>query len=70
MICKYCKDEIHTVLNIQSGTAAWVLDSNGEYKQHSDAFFDPDDEQNDFCCPVCLKVLFLAEEGAIKALKE
>ena len=38
MICKYCKNEIHTVLNIQSGTA-WVLDSNGEYRQHSDAFF-------------------------------
>jgi len=33
-------------------------------------FFDTDDEQNDFCCPVCLKVLFLTEEDAIKALKE
>jgi len=67
MVCKHCGEEIVKVVNIQSGTAEWDLDSEGNYDQKI-PFFQPDWEQDDFCCPSCLKPLFKTEEEAIEAL--
>jgi len=69
MKCKYCGNEITKVLNIQSGTAAWLLDKNGNYEQHRN-FFEVDGEQNDFCCPECLKPIFDGQDEAIEGLNK
>ena len=68
--CPECNREITSLRNTVTGSLEYYLslDTQGD-TQYEEREFQPDIENNDYCCPKCHKVLFTSEEEAIAFLK-
>lgn len=54
---------------MQSGTAVYVLNKNGDYREYTN-FFEADDRQNDYNCPECDRTIATDEEEALEFLND
>ncbi len=52
---------------MQSGTAVYVLNKNGDYREYTN-FFEVDGRQNYYNCPECARTIATDEEKALQFL--
>lgn len=65
--CPHCGKEITELHNVQSGTAVYVLNKNGDYREYTN-FFEVDGRQNYYNCPECDRTIATDEEKALQFL--